>query len=447
MCYTKFVPPVLEQISSACQDATSAGIARTIATLIRRDELHGGARLPTVRALAAQLSVSPSTVSEAWRILGRHGLVSTARRNGTVVTATREMSGRFWKVPANDADIVDLSTGTPDTAFLPSIQSTLQALPDNITISSYIDRPVLEELDAVLCARWPFTPEAMTVVDGALDAIDRLITSLVGFGDHVVVEDPTFPPILDMLERSGAQVIGVGLDDAGMRPIELRDALERHPVLVIVQPLAHNPTGRSMTPGRVAELAEVLQASSADPWIIEDHHAGDLIERPEVSIGRFLPERVVRVHSFSKSHGPDLRIAAVGGAADPIEAVVDRRRLGPSWTSRLVQHMLLALLLDDAIRGLIGSAVDEYTTRRATLSRHLAEAGVDVTDGEGLNLWIPVLDEGRAMVALALRGIGVAPGTPFAVAPGSSSHIRVSVGNARGDLTDLAAAIATATQA
>lgn len=466
MCYTKYsmegfaspeAPPattttttttLLERITDRCNDKTSGEIAHAIAGLIREGELRGGDQLPTIRALASALGVSPSTVSEAWKFLAQHRLVTTARRNGTVVRPAAVITGRFWKVPATSADIVDLSTGTPDTDFLPSVQSTFQALPKNITITSYIDRPVLKELDETLRARWPFVPEAMTVVDGALDAVDRLIESMVSFGDTVIVEDPTFPPILDMLERAGARVIGIELDGSGLRPDQLEQALRELPVMAIVQPLAHNPTGCSMTPERAVQLAKAFERESPNTWIIEDHHAGDLIQRDGVSLGCYLPKRVIRVHSFSKSHGPDLRIAAIGGAAEPIDKVVDRRRLGPSWTSRLIQHVLLALLHDDETDRLVESARIDYASRRSELSQRLQEAGIYIGHGEGLNMWIPVADESRAVVALALRGIGVAIGTPFTVNPGASpNHIRVSVGNARSDLPRIAEAIAEAARA
>ena len=48
---------------------------------------------------------------------------------------------------------------------------------------------------------------------------------VVRLGDRVVVEHPTFPPLLDLLERLGAEVIGVDLDDEGMSLDGLRAAL------------------------------------------------------------------------------------------------------------------------------------------------------------------------------------------------------------------------------
>lgn len=439
--------PIDELIDAACLDRTAAGIAEAIGAMVRRGDLRPGDRMPTVRMLARRLDVSSSTVAEAWRVLSRHGVIETARRNGTTIRAARaEMSGRFWKVPASAGSaILDLSTGTPDTDLLPSLDSMLRSLQSNVTISSYIDRPVLPGLEDVLRARWPFDPAAMTIVDGALDALDRLISATVLFGDVVVVEDPTFPPILDMLERAGARIIGVPLDNKGMQPDQLKIALDERPVVAILQPLAHNPTGISMTPERSAEIADVFARCSPDTWIFEDHHAGDLIRSNDVTLGTALPDRVVHVHSFSKSHGPDLRIAAVGGASEPIAAVVDRRRLGPSWTSRFVQHILLTLLDDPTVDDLVRHGAATYAERRRSLTDGLRVHGVDVASAGGLNVWIPVANEQRAVVALALQGIGVAPGAPFNVAVGvPTNHIRVSVGNARGDLTDLVASIADA---
>ena len=78
--------------------------------------------------------------------------------------------------------------------------------------------------------------------------------------------------------------------------------------------------------------------------VIEDDHAGDISSAPAVSVGQFLPDRTVHVSSFSKSHGPDLRLAAIGGPPALVAAVADRRLLGPGWSSRLLQAVLLDLL-------------------------------------------------------------------------------------------------------
>lgn len=440
-------PDTVSAIVARCDGRTSKDIAASIGALVSEGDLAPGDQLPTVRALAKELGVSSSTVADAWRLLTHHGVISTARRNGTTIRAARaDTTGRFWKVPATAASgTLDLSTGTPDTELLPSLGAVLGRLPTDIAITSYIDRPVLVDLEAALHARWPFEAEAMTVLDGALDALDRLITATVSFGDTVVVEDPTFPPILDMLERAGANICGVPLDSDGIQLELLSDALQQRPVLAILQPRAQNPTGISMSAARVDAVAELFRSHAPDTWIIEDNHIGDLDLAHGASLGTHLPDRVVHVHSFSKSHGPDLRIAAVGGAAGPINEVIDRRRLGPSWTSRLIQHVLLALITSEDVVQSVKAAAVAYDERRAIFVDGLAAHGLDVGEPDGLNLWIPVADGQRAVVALALDGIGVAAGAPFQLdASTPPRHVRLSIGNARTDLDRIIEAVVRA---
>jgi aspartate/methionine/tyrosine aminotransferase len=180
---------------------------------------------------------------------------------------------------------------------------------------SYQDEPVIPGLASVLAASWPSRAEAIVVVDGALDAISRTLDQVVRFGDRVVVEHPGFPPFLDLLDAFGAEAVPVRLDEHGMLPEALRAALARRPAALLLQPRAQNPTGASMTVGRAEELARVIRSSDdADALVvIEDDHSGLISTEGDVTLGAWLPDRVVHVRSFSKSHGPDLRIAALGG--------------------------------------------------------------------------------------------------------------------------------------
>lgn len=426
-------------------DRTSEALARVVGSMISNGELETGAKLPTVRALATALDVSPNTVTEAWRILRLHGVIETNRRLGTTVRAPRRADGRHWQVPVEPGTIeLDLSTGTPDMELLPPLGPVLEGLHHSIPVTSYVDPPVLAPLEAELRRRWPYDVDAITVVDGALDALDRVVTELVNVGDTVVVEDPTFPPLLDMLEGAGAQIIGVGLDSEGIRLHGLAEALSRDPVALFVQPRAHNPTGLHITRDRTRAVAALVGEHRC--MVVEDDHSGGAAGIAVESVGESLPAQTVHIHSFSKSHGPDLRIAALGGPAAVIANIVHRRQLGPSWTSRLIQQLLLELLTDPATDRLIDRAAAEYGRRRAALVAALADHGIDVATGVGLNLWVPVNDEQRVVVALAAHSIGVAPGAPFAVGDQAAPHIRVSIGTLRADDIEwVAATIAAAT--
>jgi DNA-binding transcriptional MocR family regulator len=243
-----------------------------------------------------------------------------------------------------------------------------------------------------------------------------------------VVEHPTFPPLLDLLELLGAEVIGVDLDDEGTRADALAAAVTRGGVsAVFLQPRAQNPTGVTTSRSRAAALASVLADHAL--VVVEDDHSGDIASSRMVSLGEWMPERTVHIRSYSKSHGPDLRLAAVGGAGDVVTAVANRRLLGPGWSSRILQALLVELLRDPATPEVMAVARATYSRRRALVSEVLADRGVAVTGTDGINLWMQVADERSATVALAARGIGVAPGEPFLVRPDDDHHhLRATVG-------------------
>ncbi|GAA4718215.1 aminotransferase class I/II-fold pyridoxal phosphate-dependent enzyme [Phytohabitans rumicis] len=437
---------MLQLIAGAVNDRTARGIAAAVSRLVHTGELPAGSRLPTVRSVAQALGISPTTVSEAWRSLASAGAIQTRGRSGTfVLTPARPRQKlRYARLTANPATLPhDFSTGVPDHDLLPDLAPALRRIGDTRLTTSYLEEPVLPGLEAVLRERWPFAPQQLTVVDGALDALDRLVAAVVRFGAHVVVENPTFPPILDLLETVGAVPVPVALDAAGLAPAALAAALECAPTAVFLQPRAHNPTGVSMTPARAAALAAVLAEHPA-VVVIEDDHVGDIATAPAVSLGTHLPDQVVHVRSFSKSHGPDLRLAAVGGPAGLIAAVADRRLLGPGWSSRVLQAVLLDLLTDAATVKAVGAARLEYGRRRDLLLSALATHGVEASAGDGINMWIPVRDQQFALLTLAAHGIGVAPGAPFEVHPLGSDHIRVTVGLVRDGFDDLAGVLADA---
>jgi DNA-binding transcriptional MocR family regulator len=82
--------------------------------------------------------------------------------------------------------------------------------------------------------------------------------------------------------------------------------------------------------------------------------------------------RTVHIRSLSKSHGPDLRLAAVGGPAAILDLILERRLLGQGWTSRLLQHLPLDLLQDPACIAAVSKARREYARRRRLVGPALA---------------------------------------------------------------------------
>ena len=432
-------------IAASVEDPTPDGIADAIGRQVSSGDLEPGTKLPTVRDLATALAVSPSTVGEAWQILRRHRVIETDGRRGTFV---RDRSGgpqiRYWQVPVRDDAIAfDLSRGTPDAALLPNPLEMMETLDWPRVSTSYLEAPVVPELLELLDELWPFTPERVTVLNGAMDAMDRIVEAAVGVGDLVGVSDPGFPPLFDLVETAGATIVPIDVDEHGMTPESVKAAVASGISTLFIQPRGHNPTGCSLTPERRDQLASIL--SGSDVLVVEDDHSGMVSGTPLHSLGSLLPGGVAHIHSFSKSHGPDLRLAALGGPADLLIAVEQRRSLGPAWSSRLLQRVLAAMLSSPTVTAGVEQAAVTYQERRSALVSDLRRHGLEVHDGSGLNIWVPVNDEATAVPMLIANGIGVARGRPFQIRTGFD-HIRVTTSAFNNTNRQIGSAIAEASR-
>jgi DNA-binding transcriptional MocR family regulator len=439
------VPTILSALEERLDQPTARGLAQAVSTAIRDGVLVAGDRLPPIRTVATQLALSPTTVSSAWSLLSRAGTVATDGRRGTTVLDHRTpLVGRYQQALEHTGFALDLSTGVPDPALLPGLERAVATLGSAAATGSYLDDPVLPELLECLLDDWPYAVDELAVVDGAMDAMDLLVRTTLRYGDRVVVEDPCFPPLVDLLDSVGARLVGVPLDDEGLALEPLGEALAEPVAALFLQPRAQNPTGVTMSNRRARAIARALEGTST--LVVEDDSGSGLSAAPLASLARWRPEHTAYVRSFSKSYGPDLRLAALSAPLEVLRAITARRQLGQGWSSRLLQQVLVSLLTDPVAQARIADASETYAARRAAVVDALAARGIAVGGTEGLNLWVPVHDETAAVVRLASQGIGVAPGAPFRVGgrPAEDGHIRVTVGLSREGHEELAEAIAAA---
>jgi DNA-binding transcriptional MocR family regulator len=427
---------------------TAKGLAQAVSRAIRDGELAAGDQLPPIRRLAEELMISPTTVSSAWQLLARSGTIRSDGRRGTTVAPTGRGGERYSRALHHDSEVaLDLSTGVPDPDLLPALAPVLARLPGRSTPTSYLDDPVLPRLREVLARDWPYAADDIVVVDGAMDALDLISRTLLRPGDTVLVESPGFPPMLDLLEDRGVEIVGVPLTETGLDLDAVEAALSRRPAALFLQPRGQNPTGISMTPTRARRLANLL--GGHDLVVVEDDSSGPISSSTPISLGEWMPDQVLHIRSYSKSHGPDLRLAAVSGPDALLSPVRHARALGQGWSSRLLQHVLAALLEDpDAVRE-VSRARAEYARRRDLVVSRLRALDVEVPGTDGLNIWVAVRDEAAAVLRLASQGIAVTPGSPFAVEPrpGPEGHVRVTTGLVRDDHEALAERIADASRA
>jgi DNA-binding transcriptional MocR family regulator len=444
-CYVTKMRAVISSLEERLDAPTAKGLAQAVSRAIRDEALRPGDHLPPIRRVAAELMMSPTTVSAAWQLLARSGTIRSDGRRGTTVAPTARGGERYTRALRHESPVsLDLSTGIPDSTLLPPLVPVLAGLTEPATPSSYLDDPVLDQLRAQLAEDWPYAAEELLVVDGAMDALDLISRVLLRPGDLVLVENPGFPPLLDLLEDRGVDVVGVPLDETGHDLDRVEALLPGRPAAVVLQPRGQNPTGVSMSPTRARRLARLLRGH--DCIVVEDDSSGPISTSAPISLGAWIPDQVLHIRSFSKSHGPDLRIAALSGPAALLAPVRHARAIGQGWTSRLLQRVLAALLRDEDCVRHTASARAEYARRRALVVDRLATHGIEVPGTDGLNVWVPVRDEAAAVLRLASQGIAVTPGSPFSVEhpSGPSGHVRVTTGLIRENHAEVADLIADA---
>src|SRR4051794_36320829 len=120
---------VLSLITGAVDDRSARGIAAAVSRLVSTGALPAGSRLPTVRDVARELGISPTTVSEAWRSLAKAGAIQTRGRSGSFVAAPAgsRQSFRYAQMGHPEAPaVLDLSTGVPDHDLLPDLSDALK---------------------------------------------------------------------------------------------------------------------------------------------------------------------------------------------------------------------------------------------------------------------------------------------------------------------------------
>ena len=200
-------------------DASSDRSARGIAAA-RQPPDHRPAdarrRRPACRRCASWPGGSASArrpCSEAWQTLADVGAIETRGRAGTFVRDA-DRPARPPPLPPRHRGARPLRASTcprarPTRSCSPTSARCSPASARQALTTSYLDDPVLPGARrGAPRARWPFPPEALTVVDGAMDALDRVAAVVVRLGDRVLVENPGFPPLLDLLEQLGAEPIG-----------------------------------------------------------------------------------------------------------------------------------------------------------------------------------------------------------------------------------------------
>lgn len=390
--------------------------------------------LPAERELAAALHLSRSTVAAAYRSLRETGHISSLRGSGSVTLPLgRREPGRATALEG----MIDLQQASPPAwpglaGVIGEVASTAPAL------VARVGYDVLGriELRRAIADRYtqrgiPTEPGEVLVTTGAQSAIHLIASVLIGRGDRVVVETPTYPHAVDALRAAGARLVGVPVTTGeGWDLDRAEQAFARTlPVMAYLMPDFQNPTGRSMTPGERDAL--LLAGERAGSVIVLDETTADLdIDRPPVASGfdHSEPGTVVRIGSLGKTVWGGLRVGWVRADGDLIRRLVAARPTHDLGTPEFEQAVATRLLA--GFPEILQQRSDLLREGRDALVRALREDlpgwGVPEAHG-GVSLWLELDAPLSSSLVLAARSQGVllSAGPRFSIEGGHDRHLRL----------------------
>ena len=400
-----------------------------------------GEALPTVRDLAADLVVSPATVSSAYKLLRTRGLVVGIGRRGTRISP-RILAPFSGAQPAVPVGTIDLATGNPDPALLAPLGPAVLLLKSEVRLyGGQSDHPGLTAFASAEFEADGVPGQSVAVLGGAMDAIERVLREHLRPGDRVALEDPSFPGIVDLIAASGYTSVPVAMDDDGPLPDALAAALGHGCRAMIATPRAQNPTGAAISVERADALRRVLR-DFPGIVLVENDFAGPVAGAAMHTLTDPTHERWAVVRSTSKFLGPDLRLAVMAGDAVTVARVRGRHALGSRWVSHILQGLALTLWSDPSSGRRLARASEIYAHRRNAVLTALGAQNIKAVGRSGFNVWVPVRDEASVVRSMADRGWAVAAGERFRLQAAPAIRVTVSALQPRdadrfaGDLAD-----------
>lgn len=428
-------------------------LADAIRLLCLDNRLAARTALPAERELAAALRLSRSTVAAAYRSLRESGHIASLRGSGSVTLPLgRRDPGRVDP----DEGMIDLQQASPPAwPGLAGLMAEVGATASSLVSRTGYDVLGRAELREAIARRYsergiPTSPGEVLVTTGAQSAIHLVSSVLIGRGDRVLVETPTYPHAVDALRRAGGRLIGVPVTTGdGWDVDRAEQAFARTlPVMAYLMPDFQNPTGRSMTPGE--RDAFVAAGERAGAVLVLDETTGDLdIDRGPQAPGfeATEPGTVVRIGSLGKTVWGGLRVGWVRADGDLIRRLVAARPAHDLGTPEFEQAIATALF----------DRFDEVVAQRSQLLRagrdavagalrlHVPQWRVPETSG-GVSLWLEL--DAPLSSALVLearsRGVLLTAGPRFSVDGGHDRHLRVPFTSPPDEMTRAARVLADA---
>ncbi len=330
-------------------------------------------------------------------------------------------------------ETISFARGAPSADILPAEQvraAAQNALSEDwkraLSYGTGVGHPGLRDW---IAERHGLSGDSVMVANGSLEAGAMLFQHLAGGGERVIVEQPSYDRTLLLLERLGAERVGVALEGDGVDTDELESAVREAPVeLVHVIPNFHNPAGCTLSAQKRERLVEL--AAEHDFWIFEDDPYRELhfeSAPPPTMLSLDTSGRVVHSSSFSKTVSPGVRVGYLAGPEDLIAALAKRANelyISPNMLAEsVVFELCRSGALDENIAFVRGALRDRREALVAALDEHLPEAEF-VVPGGGYFLWLTLdsdVDTPGLLAAAREEGAAFVAGPDFMLEGGRSS--------------------------
>jgi len=412
-----------------------AALADAVTTLVLDGRVATETRLPSERELAAALQVSRATVTAAYDGLRATGFLASRTGSGSFVTVPagvqpRSSVARFttarFTAAGDGPERIDLSCGTlpaqHNSRLADAVQAAAADLPRYTSSDGYSPAGIAvlrEAVAARFTARGVATSaEQVLITSGALHGVDLVLRLLVGGGDRVLTELPTYPGALDAIRAHGGRVVPVPMAAAGGWQVAQMQATLRQaaPRLAYLTPDFHNPTGALIDAESRREVLRVARQTGT--VVIVDETFVDLGYRAREIPTAALDASVVTVGSLSKPVWAGLRVGWIRASADLVHRLA-ALRASIDVGGAVLDQLVAAHLVGD-IEAIAAERVAQLLPRRdallAAIARELPQWRAAIPQG-GLSVWAELdapLSTPLTLMA-AQAGVIVVPGSRFGI--------------------------------
>lgn len=405
-------------------------IAEALDAAIRAGVLQAQDRLPPQRDLARTLGIDLTTVTRAYDMVRKRGLIDARGRAGSFVLP-REMIGEA--APAADTGMImppRIAGGSLASAWERTMTALLRG-PSAAARLHYqpaggcaADRAAGARLIARLGLA--SADDQIVVTAGAQNALHAIVGAIFDPGDVVACNPYVYPGFLGLARRLGLTLAPLQRMDG-----DALDGLCRRQCVkaLYLVPTNDNPTTRTIPVEQRAAIAAVARRHGVQ--LIEDDAYGQLVPEPLPPVTSFAPELGWYVASTSKIIAPALRVAyvrapGVGAALRLTGEIHESCVMPPSLNAALVTAWLESGTYDV----LIAETRAESQARQA-LAAEVLSPGAFAGNPAGYHVWAPLADAAdAARLGETLRNAGLSaiPASAFAVDRDAAPGLRISLG-------------------